>query len=596
MEKDMNQKPKTEWYNTATCALICATIFMNHAIAQQFTTTNDDEIEILTRGPVHEAFAETIVFDPEPGLIIPKHPPATIEELPPDHQPDGDNISWIPGYWSWDDERDDFIWVSGIWRALPPDRQWIPGYWAIAGQGAQWTSGYWADANIEEIEYLPEPPATVEAGPSSPAPSANDHWLPGSWVWQSNRYAWRPGYWAPGQDNWNWIPARYVWTSRGYVFVDGYYDYNVDRRGVLYAPVYFRSNSYTQRSFRYSPVTVINPNVFVNHLFLRPNYGHYYFGDYYGANYQTQGFSPWFSFHNNHSGYDPFYAQQQWQHRADQQWNQRMEADYVRRSDNELNRPPRNLRSQRERLSQGEILSEESFRVGTTLEELIKAKTLPNLSLPLAPDARQQLGKRGQEIRELNEQRRKLESDTSGRVLGPPDSSAAPMRTKIPRSTIVGEPIKKLEAGKAPPKSFAVPLSDTKVQPKPRPPRVENRIPPIRAKKNDGEKGGKGDKGSKGEGRGKVARKKTMEDVVGVARMMFREVDIRHEKILNDLTAVRGHSLGDRPLSRLVLVLQSRWRSGEQNKLKLGDRPRQNARRRRSVVFQSQRANGQLYR
>ena len=40
-----------------------------------------------------------------------------------------------------------------------------------------------------------------------------------------------------------------------------------------------------QRGFSYSPSTVINPGVFVSHLFLRPGYGHYYFGDYYGSNY-----------------------------------------------------------------------------------------------------------------------------------------------------------------------------------------------------------------------------------------------------------------------------------------------------------------------
>ncbi len=394
-----------------------------------------------------------------------------------------------------DDDRDDFIWVSGIWRSLPPDRQWIPGYWAQSGKGGQWTSGYWADANSDEIEYLPEPPATVEAGPNAPAPSADYRWLPGCWIWQSNQYAWRPGYWAAGQENWNWIPARYVWTSRGYVFVDGYYDYNVDRRGVVYAPVYFRSNVYTQRSFRYSPVTVINPSVFANHLFLRPNYGHYYFGDYYGANYLTQGFSPWFSFHRQFSGYDPFYAQQRWQHRADQQWNQRMEAEYVRRRDSELNRPPHDMRSQHERFSKGGRVVDDSFRVGTTLEELIQAKSLPHPIQPIDPEARLQLGKRGLEVRRLNEQRLQLELDTTGRVGGAPTGKVTPTRIKVPHSTIVGAPIKKLDPGSAPPKIIPVPPSDPKVQPKPRAPRADKGLPPVRGKGNEGEGRGKGGKG-----------------------------------------------------------------------------------------------------
>lgn len=497
----MYPKGKTKWYTIATYVAVGVTIFINQVSAQQGAGINDNDIEILTRGPVHEAFAETIVYDPEPGLVIPKRPPAAIEELPPEHQPDGENVSWIPGYWAWDDDREDFIWVSGIWRSLPPERQWIPGYWAPAGQGAQWTSGYWADANLEEVEYLPEPPATVEAGPNSPAPSADYRWLPGSWVWQNNVYAWRPGYWAPGQDNWTWIPSRYVWTSRGYVFVDGYFDYNVDRRGVLYAPVYFKSNIYAQRSFRFSPVTVINPTVFANHLFLRPNYGHYYFGDYYGANYLTQGFSPWFSYHNRNSGYDPFYAQQRWQHRSDQQWNQRKETEYAQRRDNERNRPPRDLRTQRERFGRGGNALDDSFRVGSTWDELVQRKAIPQRFQPLAPDARQQLGKRGQEIRVLNEQRLKLESEIATRTGGQADRTETPFRTRSPRSTIVGAPIKKLEPAKAPPKAIAAPPADPKVQPNPRPPRGDKSEQPARGKGKEGEGRGKSGKGgSDGEG------------------------------------------------------------------------------------------------
>ena len=206
-------------------------------------------VQVLTRGPVHEAFAETVTFDPEPGIVVPKAPPAAIEEVPPEQRPEGANVAWIPGYWGWDDERNDFLWVSGIWRDLPPGRQWVPGYWGKSGQGFQWTSGYWADAKASEVEYLPEPPATVEAGPNIAAPSPDDTWLPGCWVWQQNRYAWRPGFWAAAQPDWVWIPAHYVWAPRGYVYVDGYWDYSIGRRGVLFAPVYFSAGVYATAGF-----------------------------------------------------------------------------------------------------------------------------------------------------------------------------------------------------------------------------------------------------------------------------------------------------------------------------------------------------------
>ncbi len=97
----------------------------------------EEGVQVLTRGPVHEAFAETISFDPEPGIIVPNQPPEAIEEVAPEQRPEGDNVAWIPGYLAWDDEREDFLWVSGIWRDLPPGRQWMPGYWTEVESGYQ---------------------------------------------------------------------------------------------------------------------------------------------------------------------------------------------------------------------------------------------------------------------------------------------------------------------------------------------------------------------------------------------------------------------------------------------------------------------------
>src|ERR1700730_6641542 len=65
----------------------------------------DQGQEVLTHGPVHEAFAEPTVANPTPSLVVPKEPPAPIEELPPDVKPDGANVVWVSGYWAWDDTR-----------------------------------------------------------------------------------------------------------------------------------------------------------------------------------------------------------------------------------------------------------------------------------------------------------------------------------------------------------------------------------------------------------------------------------------------------------------------------------------------------------
>jgi hypothetical protein len=120
---------------------------------------------------VHEAFAEPVVFDPRPGLIAPKGPPPAIEEQPPDQRPEGAHVEWVPGYWSWDEDRGDFLWVSGIWRDLPPDRQWVPGYWNPVQGGYQWVSGFWSPVEQERLTYLPETPASIVAPEAAPGPA-----------------------------------------------------------------------------------------------------------------------------------------------------------------------------------------------------------------------------------------------------------------------------------------------------------------------------------------------------------------------------------------------------------------------------------------
>ncbi len=103
----------------------------------------DPSVQVLTRGPVHEAFAAPVNHDPKPGLIAAKEPPSPVEELPPDQKPAGQNVQWIPGYWSWDQSRNDYLWVSGVWREPPPGRQWVPGYWHQVDGGFQWVPGAW---------------------------------------------------------------------------------------------------------------------------------------------------------------------------------------------------------------------------------------------------------------------------------------------------------------------------------------------------------------------------------------------------------------------------------------------------------------------
>jgi hypothetical protein len=424
--------------------------------------------QVLTRGPVHEAFAEIVTFNPEPGIVVTKAPPEAIEEMPPDERPEGINVTWIPGYWGWDDERSNFLWISGTWRALPPGREWMAGYWGKTPQGAQWISGYWADASVRETVYLPPPPITLEAGPNLAAPSIDYGWTPGTWVWYQNRYAWRPGYWVQGRADWNWSPAHYVWTPRGYVFVGGYWDYPVQRRGVLFAPVYFEASVYAQRGYRYSPTIAIDLGVFSDHLFLRPSYHHYYFGDYYAPSYSRVGFYASFSFHSGRHGYDPIYSHQRWEHRSDRDWDRHRTTTYEYRRDHENARPPHTWTAQRS-INPGTVAARENrVMVAAPISQLAKRTDSPVRFQPVAQQEREQLSQRSRELQTSRDQRRTLEDKPM--ETRKPGATIEPAKVQLPRSPIVAPPANQLGRNQAPPKPQTTPKPDLKVQPRAEPP------------------------------------------------------------------------------------------------------------------------------
>ncbi|QDU27795.1 hypothetical protein ETAA8_28860 [Anatilimnocola aggregata] len=266
---------------------------------------DSDGVQTLTRGPVHEAFASPTVADPAPGLIIPKQPPADIKETPPEYQPEGDNVQWFPGYWSWDEDREDFIWISGAWRDPPPGRRWVPGYWAEVSGGYQWVAGFWIAEQVEEMEYLKPPPASLEQGPTVASPGDDHFYIPGTWTYADNDYRWSAGYWAPYREEWVYVQPHWVWTPRGCIYVAGYYDWRLPRRGQIFAPVFFNPVVYQRPTYFYTPRCVINTSNLFVHLWVRDSYCHYYFGNYYGPTYTNRHFTPWCNYNSRPRCYDP---------------------------------------------------------------------------------------------------------------------------------------------------------------------------------------------------------------------------------------------------------------------------------------------------
>jgi hypothetical protein len=470
-----------------------------------------NEPEALARGPIHEAFAQPVIFDPKPSSVVNKQPPKPIEEMPPDVKPAGDDVQWISGYWAWDEERADFIWVSGLWRNIPAGLEWTPGYWTQVSGGWQWISGYWAKSDVRQIEYLPEPPATVEYGPATESPGIDYIWAPGCWMWQQTRYIWRPGHWIHDYPGWIWCPCQYVYTPRGYVFVDGFWDYSVRRRGVLFAPVFLTASLFGRPRFTYSPSVVIDIDVVVDHLFVAPRYHHYVFGDYYAPTYVTAGIYPWFSFHMSRFGYEPIYAYYHRHYRrSDADWADGLRDKYRFFQTHAQYRPARTFASQASVISRAQAdpgvrqqLDTASLQIAKPLQD-IAARQQDQRFVRLDERQRTEQLERQRELHQAGQRRLELEGKAatpptgreaptklerprtpitaSGRTGGPPDRTGKPPLPTVPRIDPNSSPPVKRDEGLPRPESQIERRGQVeppgRVQPREPPAKVEQKPPP----------------------------------------------------------------------------------------------------------------------
>ncbi len=448
-------------------------------------------VQELTRGPIHEAFGRPVLFNPHPGPLASKEPPPPIDEIPPGERPAGDNVAWIPGYWAWDNEQNQFIWVSGFWRELPPGRTWVPGYWNRTDAGPQWVSGYWAPTSganaATDVEYLPEPPASLETGAPAAAPNADQMWIPGLWIWQSNQYAWRPGYWTTGYADWVWTPADYQWSPLGYIYVPGFWDYPLWRRGLLFAPVTFGPGYPLGQP--YTPRLALNTAYLGYSLFAHPQTDSYYFGDYYANNYLQAGYYPWFSFHNTRFGYDPLFAHADWVYaKQNIDWEARLRQVYYQRRDDPTTRPGRLYRDYvRGTAGRGDAA------LVRPLAELGKAADLP-FKMERVDAARiREVAQHARAVRDFGSERAKLEGQRF-REAGVGAATAARGRVTVhlpepPR--FVGAAAARPPSPRVIPEHPTLPAADLSRKPEPRPaqaeiarpqpqPKIEERPIPVR--------------------------------------------------------------------------------------------------------------------
>ncbi|MCI0681101.1 MAG: hypothetical protein L0Y71_03270 [Gemmataceae bacterium] len=361
--------------------------FLGTAPAQDFDDDDDaipDGIEIRTRGPVHEAFAQPDGIRPEPGQAIPKQPPAPIPEEPPEERPEGENMQYVPGYWAWDPEQNEFLWVSGGYRNVPVGRQWVPGSWVETEEGWRWVPGFWAAEQQDELQYTPEPPAPLQVEPSVPAASDDTFWVPGTWLYREPQWVWRPGYWSPLRADRVWVAARYIWTPNGYLFCDGYSDYPWEDRGLLFAPVHFDRPYWHTPGWYWRPSHVVSLGLFFDSCFTHHGFFHFHFGNYYGPRYHGLGYRPWF---DGHGRYHSLFAHHRWHHhRHDHDWHGRQRELYRDRHDGRRHGPPRTWAEQRN-FAKNKGLANNQPRVVASLKQAKAVNKNVNLVKLTAPQA-----------------------------------------------------------------------------------------------------------------------------------------------------------------------------------------------------------------
>jgi hypothetical protein len=357
--------------------------------------------------------------------------------------------------------------------------------------GYQWTQGFWQAAAPAapggarpqaEIEYYPEPPQPLDVAPSTPAPSESHFYVPGNWVWR-DRYVWRPGCWMEVRPGWIWVPAHYRWTPCGYVFVDGYWDYRLEERGVLFAPVAFSQPVYVRPAYVYTPTYVVSHHCLFTSLFVRRGCGGYYFGDYFEMRYARGGYHPWAGSYGGsgfavsigfgRGGYDPLWGYYSAAHCRDPHWARGVADVYAGRYRGDYPRPPRTLVQQN-------VVVNNVVNTVTTNNTTVVNNVVNNMTMvaplnkvqqvspasvrlaPVRPEERVREQQAARELRQVADQRQRLESSLAARNptpkrpaipgLPPASPAAKPQQVKldVPKQAIARSQAP-TSPGKAPP-------------------------------------------------------------------------------------------------------------------------------------------------
>lgn len=126
-------------------------------------------------------------------------PPALKQEMVPE-APDG-NVEWLPGYWHFHAELDDFVWTGGTFvvRAVPKAEAQPEG---IESE---------LDGEVAAQKSANEPEPIEPRVPPRPSPRAEKIPKPPS----VKGAMWISGYWELRANAWHWVGGRWQVPKRG---------------------------------------------------------------------------------------------------------------------------------------------------------------------------------------------------------------------------------------------------------------------------------------------------------------------------------------------------------------------------------------------
>lgn len=233
------------------------------ASSQTETTTtapSPPDLKPLADGPLHEAFL-SVRRDLEPSVLSQSPPPPIVER--PGPEPPRSDAKWIDGYWEWSPDRSKFVWVTGTWRVPPPGRFWVNTLWKRNENGWRRFPGFWSDRTTDKLAYGADgPPKDRPIDDSGAPPKPHCFYIPGQFVVDGERVAWRKGFWADAKPGWAWTPATWTRQPEGWIFQEGYWDYPLEERGQLFAPAEIAREVRPGEVLTYRPYTMVSPELY----------------------------------------------------------------------------------------------------------------------------------------------------------------------------------------------------------------------------------------------------------------------------------------------------------------------------------------------